>query len=69
MGKISLLELNSVNISYCNTKEAIINELEKHFLFLLKDLWYNVRTISGCLSREKTLNNLWLLGISSHGEK
>ena len=25
--------------------------------------------ISGCLSREKTLNNFWPLGISSHGEK
>jgi len=38
MGKISLLELNSVDISYSSTKEAIINELEKCFFLLLKDL-------------------------------
>ena len=38
MGKISLLELNSVNMSYCSAKEAIINELEECFLLLLKDL-------------------------------
>jgi len=25
--------------------------------------------ISSCLSREKTLNNFWPLGISSHGEE
>ena len=25
--------------------------------------------ISGCLSREKTLNNFWSLKISSHGEE
>jgi len=37
MGKTSLLELNGVNMSYCNAKEAIINELEKCFLLLLKD--------------------------------
>jgi len=38
MRKTSLLELNGVNMSYYNTKKAIINELEKYFLFLLKDL-------------------------------
>jgi len=38
MGKTSLLELNHMNMSYSSTKEAIINELEKCFLFLLKDL-------------------------------
>jgi len=38
MGETSLLELNGVNMSYCSTKEAIINELEKCFLLLLKDL-------------------------------
>jgi len=38
MGKTSLLELNSVNMSHSSTKEAIINELKKCFLFLLKDL-------------------------------
>jgi len=32
MGKISLLELNSVNMSYSSTKETIINELEECFL-------------------------------------
>jgi len=37
IGKTSLLELNGVNMSYCSTKEAIINELEKCFLLLLKD--------------------------------
>jgi len=37
MGKTSLLELNSVDISYSSTKEAIINELEECFLLLLKD--------------------------------
>ena len=38
MGKTSLLELNSVNMSYSSTKETIINELEECFFFLLKDL-------------------------------
>jgi len=38
MGKTSLLELNGMNMSYCSTKEAIINELEKCFFLLLKDL-------------------------------
>ena len=38
MGKTSLLELNSVNMSHSSTKEAIINELKKCFLLLLKDL-------------------------------
>jgi len=38
MGKTSFLELNGVNMSYCSAKEAIINELEKCFLLLLKDL-------------------------------
>jgi len=37
IGKISLLELNGVNMSYCSTEKAIINELEKCFLLLLKD--------------------------------
>jgi len=32
MGKISLLELNGVNMSYSSTKETIINELEECFL-------------------------------------
>ena len=27
------------------------------------------RTISGCLSREKTVDDFWPLGISSHSEK
>jgi len=36
MRKTSLLELNSMDISYSSAKEAIINELEKCFLFLLK---------------------------------
>ena len=38
VGKTSFLELNGVNMSYSSTKEAIINELEECFLFLLKDL-------------------------------
>jgi len=38
MGETSLLELNSVNMSYCSAKEAIINELEECFFLLLKDL-------------------------------
>jgi len=38
MGKTSLLELNSIDISYSSTKETIINELEECFLLLLKDL-------------------------------
>jgi len=35
--KISLLELNSMNMSYSSAKEAIINKLEECFLLLLKD--------------------------------
>ena len=54
MRKTSLLELNSMDISYSSAKEAIINELEKWFLFLLKYPWYNVKMISSCLTREKT---------------
>jgi len=38
MGKISLLELNGMNMSYSSAKKTIINELEKYFLLLLKDL-------------------------------
>jgi len=38
MGKTSLLELNGMDMSYSSTKETIINELEKCFLLLLKDL-------------------------------
>jgi len=38
MGETSLLKLNGVDMSYSSTKEAIINELEKCFLLLLKDL-------------------------------
>jgi len=38
MEKTSLLELNSIDISYSSTKETIINELEECFLLLLKDL-------------------------------
>ena len=37
MEETSLLELNSVNMSYYSAKEAIINELKKCFLLLLKD--------------------------------
>jgi len=37
MGKTSLLELNGADISYYSAKEAIINELKKCFLLLLKD--------------------------------
>jgi len=37
MGETSLLELNGMDMSYSSTKEAIINELEKCFLLLLKD--------------------------------
>ena len=69
MGKTSLLELNGVNMSYCSAKEAIINELEECFLLLLKDPWYNIRTISSCLTREETMNDFWSLGISSHGKE
>jgi len=38
MGKTSLLELNSMDMSYSSTKETIIDELEECFLLLLKDL-------------------------------
>ena len=38
IGKISLLELNGMDMSYSSIKEAIINELEECFLLLLKDL-------------------------------
>ena len=38
MGKTSLLELNSMDMSYSSTKEAIIHKLEECFLLLLKDL-------------------------------
>ena len=38
IGKTSLLELNGINMSYYSTKETIINELEKCFFLLLKDL-------------------------------
>ena len=38
MEKTSLLELNGMNINYYSTKEAIINQLEECFLFLLKNL-------------------------------
>ena len=37
MGKTSLLELNSMDMSYSSTKKAIINELEECFFLLLKD--------------------------------
>jgi len=69
MGKFSLLELNSMNISHRDTKEAIVNEFEECFLLLLKDLRYNIRTISGCLTREKTIGDFWPFWISSHGEE
>ena len=69
MGKTFLLELNGMDMSYSSTKEAIINELEEYFLLLLKDLWYNVRTISSYLAREETMDDFWPLGISSHGKK
>jgi len=35
--KISLLELNSMNMSNSSTKKTIIDELEECFFFLLKD--------------------------------
>jgi len=38
MEKTSFLELNGMDMSYRSTKEAIINELEKCFFLLLKDL-------------------------------
>jgi len=38
MGKTSLLELNGMNMSHSSAKEAIINELEEYFPFLLKHL-------------------------------
>jgi len=44
VGKTSLLELNGVNISYSSAKETIINELEKCFLLLLKDIMRVLRT-------------------------
>ena len=69
MGETSLLELNGVNMSYCSAKEAIINAVEECFLLLLKDPWYNVRTISSCLARKETVDDFWLLGISSHGKE
>jgi len=69
MGKTSLLELNSVNMSYSSTKETIINELEKCFLLQLKDPWYNIRTISSSLTREETMDDFWSLGISYHGKE
>jgi len=37
MRKISLLELNGMDMSYSSTKETIINELKECFLLLLKD--------------------------------
>jgi len=37
MKKTSLLELNGIGMSYSSTKKAIINELEKYFLLLLKN--------------------------------
>jgi len=36
MRKTFFLELNGINMSYCSTKEAIINKLEKYFFLLLK---------------------------------
>jgi len=38
MGKTSLLELNGMDMNYYGAKETIINELEKCFFLLLKDL-------------------------------
>ena len=38
IGKISFLKLNSMNISYRNTKETTVNEFEKCFFFLLKNI-------------------------------
>jgi len=69
MGKISLLKLNSVNMSYYSIKETIINELEECFFLLLKDSWYNVRTISSYLARKETIEDFWPLRISSYGKK
>ena len=69
VGEISFLKLNNININYRDTKETTINEFKKYFLLLLKNIWYNIRTINGCLSREKTVNNFWPLKIGSHGEK
>jgi len=56
-------------MSYCSTKETIINELKKYFHLLLKDLRYNVRAISSCLTREETVKDFQSLGISSHGKE
>ena len=69
VGKTSFLELNAMNMSYSSTKETIINKLEECFLFLLKDLWYNVRTISSYLAREETVDDFWPLGIGSHSKE
>ena len=50
-------------------KKPLSMSLMECFLFLLKDPWYNVRTISSCLAKEETVDNFWPLGISSHGKK
>jgi len=69
MEKISFLELNGMDMSYSSAKEAIIHELEECFLLLLKHLRYNVRMISSCLARKKTMNDFWPLGIGSYGKE
>jgi len=60
MGKTSLLELNSMDMSYSSAKEAIINEFEKCFLLLLKDC----DTISGQSVAVWPGKRLWM--ISGH---
>jgi len=52
--KTSFLKLNSINMSYRDTKKTTVNEFKKCFLLLLKNIWYNIRIISGCLSKKKT---------------
>ena len=62
IGKTSLLELNSMDMSYSSAKEAIINEFEKCFLLLLKDC----DTISGQSVAVWPGKRLWM--ISGHLE-
>ena len=57
MGKTSLLELNSMDMSYSSAKEAIINEFEKCFLLLLKDC----DTISGQSVAVWPGKRLWMI--------
>ena len=38
VGKTSFLKLNSINMSYRDTKETTVNEFKKYFLLLLKNM-------------------------------